>query len=235
MAKKPKPLRRYLKALRRSTIAFGAVGRELFPQDEVGREILEPYRSVIKEFFPREPNVDTRLRVEGETPMHTLPQGQKCSHGHEEGSPELTPQDNPKELESLLRDLVIAEVANQTPEGPQEPLGLQCEVADLLPSWMFGGGWDDGPFTHHPGARIYLDYLVGGRVYYQGGVRQGILGWFRVGEFRKLRLLAVEDYRAALARLEGISAWAKPGTSERDEFEGLAFLIDEWERSAGPL
>ena len=86
-----------------------------------------------------------------------------------------------------MRELALAAFASQTPEGPQQPLGFQVLVVDLLPVWAFGGGWCDGPFIHHPGARLYLDYLVGGRVYFRGYVRKGILGWFREEQMDKVR------------------------------------------------
>jgi hypothetical protein len=89
--------------------------------------------------------------------------------------------------EAFMRELALAAFASQTPKGPQQPLGFQVLVVDLLPAWAFGGGWCDGPFIHHPGARLYLDYLVGGRIYFQGYVRQGILGWFREEQLDKVR------------------------------------------------
>ncbi|WP_306598833.1 hypothetical protein [Geothrix sp. 21YS21S-2] len=90
----------------------------------------------------------------------------------------------------LMAELALAAFAAQEPKGPRQALGWQVEVVDLLPSWMWGGGWADGPFTHHSGARLYLDYILGERVYYQGDQRKGILGWFRQEHLDKIRRLA---------------------------------------------
>jgi len=138
----------------------------------------------------------------------------------------------------ILAEFAMEHIANQVPEGPQQPLGQQVEVVDLLPSWMFGGGWADGPFTHHPGARLYLDYQVGGRVYYQGYVRDGILGWFRsdqMGKVRRLpeRLQTERDYHTALAALSRVFALARTGTPEGDEYERLAALLTDYEARHG--
>ena len=102
--------------------------------------------------------------------------------------------------EVLMRDFAMAALASQTPEGPQQPLGWQVLVVDLLPAWAFGGGWADGPFIHHPGARLYLDYVVGGRVYFQGYVRKGILGWFRKEQLDKVRRMP-DGWDEAFARV----------------------------------
>lgn len=39
-----------------------------------------------------------------------------------------------------------------------------------------------------------------------------------------------EEYQTAMALLEQIFVYAKPGTPEGDEFEALAYQIEDWER-----
>lgn len=39
-----------------------------------------------------------------------------------------------------------------------------------------------------------------------------------------------EEYQKAMALLEQLIAYAKPGTPEGDEFEALADQIEDWER-----
>lgn len=115
--------------------------------------------------------------------------------------------------EVLMRDLAMAALASQTPEGPQKPLGWQVLVMDLLPGWAFGGGWADGPFIHHPGARLFLDYVVGGRIYFQGYVRKGILGWFREEQLDKVRRMP-DGWDEAYARVRAKAVDAL-GTDEK--------------------
>ena len=81
------------------------------------------------------------------------------------------------------------QIACQEPDGPHQRIGWQVEVIDILPTWMYGGGWIDGPFEYHPGARLFLDYAVGGRVYYQGYQRLGLIGWFMEDQLVKVRRL----------------------------------------------
>ena len=91
--------------------------------------------------------------------------------------------------QEILADLEMSHIACETPEGPHQPIAQQVEVVDLLPCWMFAGGWADGPFVHHPGARLFLDYAIEGRIYYQGYQRLGIIGWFREDQMEKVRPL----------------------------------------------
>ena len=109
-----------------------------------------------------------------------------------------TPQDEVG-WEARIWNLALA-AASQKSEGPHQPLQFQVEVVDLLPSFMFGGGWADGPFANRPGARLFLDYQVGERVFYQGYVRQGLLGWFPADQMAKVRRLP-EGWERAYTRI----------------------------------
>jgi len=117
--------------------------------------------------------------------------------------------------EAIMMELAVAALASGTPVGPQQPLGWHVLVADLLPAWAFGGGWADGPCIHHPGARLYLDYLAGGRVYFQGYVRQGILGWFREDQLGKVRRVP-DGWDAAYARVKAMAVDVLGGEEKAD-------------------
>lgn len=182
--------------------------------------------------------VDTcRRTIFSTCPIHWPLVRSQSVHANPEIDAELASQ-NETIRGVLMGELAMAALASQTPEGPQQSLGWQVEVVNLLPSWMWGGGWADGPFTHHPGARLYLDYLIGGRIYFQGYQRKGILGWFREEQLGKVRRLPVllqteQDYHAALAALSRVIVSARPGTPEGEECERLEALLTDYEARHG--
>ena len=52
-----------------------------------------------------------------------------------------------------------------------KPLGFAVKVVEPLDSWVYMGGWGDGPWTLRVGAVIFLTHKDGGLIHYRPGVK----------------------------------------------------------------
>jgi len=48
-------------------------------------------------------------------------------------------------------------------------LDYRVEVVEPLDVWLYLGGWGDGPYVQHAGARLFLTYAEDGQVFFDSG------------------------------------------------------------------
>ncbi len=62
-----------------------------------------------------------------------------------------------------------------------------------IPTMMYCAGSADGPYTHHLGAGLQMNYTVAGNVYDLGFQHKGLLGWFRVDQSGKIQATSNDE------------------------------------------